>query len=84
MTTWRRRPVPRAWRDEHHELHVYSRYWSQGAIQGQRVFRAGGECSCGARFGLRADRSNMERSDVIEAWLDHVEDTYYSSQGLTE
>lgn len=74
----RRRPVPREWRDVHHDLDLRSRYYSRGAIRGSRVYRAGGRCSCGQTYGLRADVHNMERADVLDAWLDHVEATYYA------
>jgi hypothetical protein len=76
----RRRPVPVWWRDQHHSLWVRSRYHSSVPQQGIRTYRAGGVCSCGAKFGSRADRHNMERADVIEAWKDHVEDAYYEQE----
>lgn len=76
----RRRPVPRAWRDEHHSISVSSRYHSGGAIRGSVVYRAGGVCSCGEKFGKAADRHNMDRWDVLEAWRDHVEHAYYAER----
>jgi hypothetical protein len=74
----RRRPVPRAWREEHHEL-GYGRTKIAGGGWGgwSRTYRYGATCSCGKRFGLDADDHTKHRADVIEDWLDHVESTYY-------
>jgi hypothetical protein len=44
----RRRAVPREWREEHHELDVYSRYYAGGAVRGSRVYRAGGRARAGS------------------------------------
>ena len=75
--TLRRRPVPREWREENHWLDVraYRGYHVRG---GGYTSRAGGVCSCGARFGKSADRHNMNAADVRDAWLDHVEAAYYA------
>lgn len=72
----RRRPVPREWRFEHHCLEVtaYRGYFIRG---GGYKSTAGGRCDCGAVFGTKADKHNMNAADVREAWMDHVEDAYY-------
>jgi hypothetical protein len=77
MAGYRRRPVPQAWRACYHELRQTTRYHARGAVRGQRVYRSSGVCSCGARFGLAADRHNMDAGDVREAWRDHVETAYH-------
>lgn len=63
--------VPRAFHEEH-ELDVASVYRAPGRLRGERIYRAGGTCSCGALFGTRAGRHNMRRSDVLAAHKDHV------------
>lgn len=71
MPGYRRRSVPEAFRDLH-DLSVHSRYYSRGAVRGSRVYRAGGTCSCGERWGLDAGKHNYARADVIRAHKDHV------------
>lgn len=78
MARYRRPPVPASFREQH-GLYVWSRYWSQGAVAGSRNYRAGGRCSCGAVFGLAANRSNMDRAAVIDRHKDHVVDAYEKS-----
>lgn len=74
----RRRPVPREWREGHHELDVraYRGYHIRG---GGYTSRASGTCSCGVGFGKAAEppRHDMNAADVREAWLDHVEQEFY-------
>lgn len=79
----RRKPVPREWRDDHHDLTLYShrRYAARG--DGRLGDRAGGVCSCGERFGLRADRHNMNAADVRDAWMDHVARAYHGDDYYT-
>lgn len=79
----RRKPVPRAWRDEHHRLTQRTGYHSGGAIRGSRVYRSGGMCSCGVTFGLSAGKHNMNADDVREAYNDHVAREYHGDDYYT-
>jgi len=70
----RRRPVPKAWRDEHHRLRTTNKAWGHGF---HRASRTKGTCSCGASWpgpGV----NNLNASDVKNKWLDHVEEAYYT------
>lgn len=87
MATTKRRPVPREWREEHHDLDVHSHSAGSAAYGRGRVYRARGKCSCGVEFnpsrnpdGTRRNADNMDREDVIEAWKDHVEAAYYEGR----
>lgn len=77
--SFRRKPVPSAWREEHHHLDLRShrRYAARG--DGRLGNRAGGICSCGERFGLSADppRHNMNADDVRDSYMDHVAHAYH-------
>jgi hypothetical protein len=74
---YRRKPVPREWRENNHWLNQHTRYYGGGAIRGSRTYRSGGVCSCGARFGHAADKHNMTAADVRDAWLDHVAQAFH-------
>lgn len=83
--TIRRKPVPREWREEHHYLDLYSRRRYAARGDGRLDNRAGGICSCGERFGLRADppRHNMNGDDVRDAYMDHVARAYHGDDYVT-
>lgn len=79
----RRKPVPREWREQYHELDVSS-HVAGGRVRGVTPYRARGICSCGAQFnpvylpdGTRSHSDTMERADVIEAWKDHVAQAFH-------
>jgi hypothetical protein len=76
MTEWRRRPVPREWREQNHYLsaHAHRGYHVRG---GGYTSKAGGVCSCGETFGTRAGKHNRNAADVRDDWMDHVEEAYY-------
>jgi hypothetical protein len=77
----RRRPVPREWREENHWLRAYAHrgYHVRG---GGYTSRAGGTCSCGAKFGTAANRHNQNAADVRDDWLDHVAQAYHGEDWL--
>lgn len=79
----RRSPVPREWREEHHQLDVRSHVAGGGWGGHSRTYRARGKCSCGLEFnpmrnadGTRSNSDTLTRAEVIEAWKDHVEAAY--------
>ena len=83
MSTFRRRPVPKEWREENHWLSVSS-HVAGGKVRGVIPYRARGKCSCGVEFnpaknadGTLSHSNTMDRADVIEEWKDHVEEAYY-------
>lgn len=72
----RRRPVPREWREEHHELDLHNHRY--GHVRGGgATYRSGGRCACGALFGTLAGRHTKSAGDVRDDWLDHVEKEFY-------
>lgn len=73
----RRRPVPRAWREENHWLDVWHRRHYAAMRGGGYYSRAGGRCSCGQTFGLAANDHTLDTDAVKDRWLDHVENAYY-------
>jgi hypothetical protein len=79
--TSRRKPVPSEWRDQNHRLNLTSRRRYAARGDGRLADRAGGVCSCGARFGLRADppRHNMNAADVRDAYADHVAEAFHGA-----
>ena len=75
MSTTRRRPVPREWREDNHRLTTRSHAWDYGW---RRVSRTKGYCSCGAKWPVRDHTDNLMYADVLDAWNDHVEQAYHA------
>lgn len=73
-TSEKRRPVPSAWREEHHALTIRCRAWGKGF---RRVSRAKGVCSCGKRWPSTPNVDNLTPEHVRAAYADHVEQAYY-------
>lgn len=69
--TLRRKPVPATFRSGH-RLSTRARIAGGGWGGWSRVYRAGGTCSCGARFGLDADDHTLSYAEVLDEWKDHV------------
>lgn len=77
----RRKPVPRAWREEHHSLTKgRARAWGYGF---RRTVRQKGECSCGEKFPSGEHADNYSPSDLMEAYNDHVAQAFHGDDYYT-
>jgi hypothetical protein len=79
-THTKRRPVPKAWREDNHALTIHCRTWGQGF---RRVSRAKGVCSCGERWPKGKNMDNMTPASVRAAYADHVERAYHDERAAT-
>lgn len=76
--TGRRKPVPKDWRDQHHDLYVTTHIGGGGWGGWARTYRSRGYCSCGVQWpAANTNADNLQAPEVRELWMDHVERVYY-------
>jgi hypothetical protein len=73
----RRKPVPRAWREQHHYLTTDAHIAGGGWGGWGRTYRTRGHCSCGASWPDSPNADNLNYVDVLEEWKDHVARAYH-------
>lgn len=72
-----RRPVPREWREIHHELDLRTTIAGGGWGGHRRTYRSKGFCSCGAQWPWSRNANNLQADDVRDYWRNHVEAMFY-------
>lgn len=77
----KRKPVPRAWREEHHRL-TPGRARARG-YGFRRTVRQRGKCSCGVEFPDSPGTDNLSPSALREVYNDHVAREYHGADYFT-